>query len=231
MDNKPPADTFPKLEITKERTARHHASALECARAIQRIWSEQGEDIDSPSGIHAFRQVMSSLLVPERKNWMSPDMALATLIANTPGEQLSPSRSLDLLDAMRTHGAMTQSEKAETCGRVMGTTAGHIAAHYSGQESGEQGKTALYRHYDDRGVLLYVGIATNPVSRTDSHRRSSRWASLSVRLDIEWFDTRREALGAESVAIKSEGPVFNIQGSSRENREKAIDYLFDRLNR
>lgn len=231
MQNNELIDTFPKLPITPARIARHHASTLDVARGIQSGWESAGEDIHSEQGKAAFESIMAALLVPERKEWMSPDMALAVIASHLSDEQLPPGRELDMRDAMRTHGSMTQEEKAETCGRVMGTTAGHIAATYGRTDAGPEGRTALYRHYDDRGVLLYVGIATNPNDRAESHRRSSRWAKFSVEMNVEWLDTRPGALAAESAAIRTERPVFNVSGSSREVREMALEYLFDRLDR
>lgn len=224
-------DTFPKLKVTPARIARHQASTLDIARGIQRGWESAGEDIHSDEGAAAFQAVMASLLVPEREEWMSPDMALAVIASHISDEPLPPDRALDMRDAMRTHGSMTQEEKAEACGRVMGTTAGHIAATYGKSDGGPVGRTALYRHYDDRGVLLYVGIAHNPNDRAESHRRSSRWAKFSVEMSVEWLDTRPDALAAESSAIHAERPVFNVSGSSREVREMALEYLFDRLDR
>lgn len=63
-------------------------------------------------------------------------------------------------------------------------------------------RTALYRHYDDEGQLLYVGISENVESRTRMHVRRAPWFELVKTSTIAWFDTRGDALSAERAAIK-----------------------------
>lgn len=71
-------------------------------------------------------------------------------------------------------------------------------------------ETSLYRHWDDSGNLLYVGISIHPFIRLDQHRVSSHWFSSVVRVDIERFSCRDEAQKAERIAIASENPLHNI---------------------
>ena len=70
-------------------------------------------------------------------------------------------------------------------------------------------KTGLYRHYDLNGVVLYIGISHTPLSRFKSHQIDKEWCYDSVRMDIEWFDTRSEALLAEKLAIINDQPLYN----------------------
>lgn len=72
-------------------------------------------------------------------------------------------------------------------------------------------RTALYRHYDGGGALLYVGISLSVVARLAQHRDSSRWYDRIAKVTVEWFDNRRDALRAEGNAILIEKPEFNIQ--------------------
>lgn len=74
-------------------------------------------------------------------------------------------------------------------------------------------RTALYRYWDVRGELLYVGVAGNPDVRWREHRGRSEWAKFSEDRQVEWFESRRDALKAEAAAIWNERPVFNIAGS------------------
>lgn len=74
-------------------------------------------------------------------------------------------------------------------------------------------KTALYRHFDKSGVLLYIGISSSATARAVQHHNGSRWADLIARIDVEHYDTREEALAAESAAIKTEKPPFNVVGN------------------
>lgn len=74
------------------------------------------------------------------------------------------------------------------------------------------GATALYRLWG-HDVLLYVGISHNPESRLADHRRSQPWACLIDDYEWQWRDTRIQALVDESNAIRTERPLFNIEGS------------------
>lgn len=70
--------------------------------------------------------------------------------------------------------------------------------------------TSLYRHFDADGILLYVGISLSWPKRTKDHVRGSRWFDAVVKVEIERFASRDEALAAERRAIQAERPVFNI---------------------
>jgi predicted GIY-YIG superfamily endonuclease len=72
------------------------------------------------------------------------------------------------------------------------------------------GRTALYRHRDENGTLLYVGISLTLAHRLAAHANTSHWFRDVVRVDIEWFPTRDEALKAERHAIQCEHPRCNI---------------------
>ena len=76
-------------------------------------------------------------------------------------------------------------------------------------------QTALYRHYDTDGNLLYVGAARSIRKRTETHMRESKWAALSVRAEVTFFPTREEAFAAEWDAIQNESPAHNIVRTRR----------------
>ena len=67
----------------------------------------------------------------------------------------------------------------------------------------------LYRHFDQKGDLLYIGISLSSIHRLASHLRHSEWALEIRTVVLERFASRREALIAEERAIKSENPKFN----------------------
>lgn len=78
-------------------------------------------------------------------------------------------------------------------------------------------KTALYRHFDEDGVLLYVGISANPWRRQDRHTDTSEWIEKSQKFELSWFEDRLSALKAEAMAIRPEHgccgdlqPVFAV---------------------
>lgn len=72
-------------------------------------------------------------------------------------------------------------------------------------------RTALYRHFDKDGVLLYVGITSYLFVRNAQHRVTSEWHSAVHRTVADWFDDRRTARKHESIAIRTECPKYNIQ--------------------
>lgn len=77
-------------------------------------------------------------------------------------------------------------------------------------ESPAEVETALYRHYDAEGVLLYVGISLTPMKRLSGHRRKSHWSGKIARVEMEWHPSRAAAIKAERMAIKKEWPRHNV---------------------
>lgn len=75
--------------------------------------------------------------------------------------------------------------------------------------------TCLYRYFDAAGRLLYVGISADPLVRMEAHKGGRWWRSIRSAT-FEWFDTRREAMEAEKVAIKAEGPIHNVTHVDRD---------------
>jgi len=89
-------------------------------------------------------------------------------------------------------------------------------------------KTALYRHFDANGELLYVGISLSAIQRLSQHKTASPWFKEISRVEIEWHPTRKEALAVEKLAIVTENPKHNSVGclttiESREERIRAIE--------
>jgi hypothetical protein len=70
-------------------------------------------------------------------------------------------------------------------------------------------KTALYRHFDSAGTLLYVGISISAANRLSQHMHGSPWAREIASMTIEHHDSRAAAEAAERVAIKAEKPLWN----------------------
>jgi excinuclease UvrABC nuclease subunit len=70
-------------------------------------------------------------------------------------------------------------------------------------------RTALYRLYDDKGRLLYVGISTYPDERFKQHAGDKLWWHHVARHEIAWLDSRVEALKAEATAMTEERPLYN----------------------
>lgn len=75
--------------------------------------------------------------------------------------------------------------------------------------------TTLYRLFDRRGMLLYVGVSSNPGRRITQHSGSKDWWSQVTTTTMEHFITRQMALDAERIAIITERPIHNIAGRPR----------------
>ena len=73
----------------------------------------------------------------------------------------------------------------------------------------DEARTALYRHFDSDGRLLYVGISLNPASRQSNHSQNAEWYSDISEIKLEWFETRYAAATAEIAAIENENPKHN----------------------
>lgn len=88
--------------------------------------------------------------------------------------------------------------------------------------------TALYRWFDDRDRLLYVGISDAMLARVQSHILASSWMDFAARATIVRYATRREAAEAETAAIKDEQPLFNdIHNRTPEAKARLVEYLIE----
>lgn len=77
-------------------------------------------------------------------------------------------------------------------------------------------ETALYRCFNNRDELLYVGVSYSAINRYSQHKTSSKWAKDVVKICIEHFNSRDLALAAEKKAIKTEYPKHNTQHNNGE---------------
>lgn len=92
-------------------------------------------------------------------------------------------------------------------------------------------KCALYRHFDDVGVLLYIGISERPVHRGRTHAEMAVWVSYASRMEAEWLPDRAAAEAAEKLAIQTERPVFNRTHAPGDLRQRISRYLEARADR
>lgn len=68
---------------------------------------------------------------------------------------------------------------------------------------------AVYRFFDDAGILLYVGCTSDPKKRCVCHRTQSTWATQIDRVSVKWFPGWLQAARAEAEAIMDERPKHN----------------------
>lgn len=91
--------------------------------------------------------------------------------------------------------------------------------------------TGVYRIYDSKLRLLYVGISDTPLHRTQTHRCQSPWWPLADTWSVEYFPTRSEALANERHAARQEGPLYNsdyselFKGSALDARDAIPEHL------
>lgn len=71
----------------------------------------------------------------------------------------------------------------------------------------------LYRFFNSRGQLLYVGITVNPAARFRDHRQQQRWWDEVRGIGLTQYATREELAAAEIRAIQTEHPAYNVAGS------------------
>ena len=93
------------------------------------------------------------------------------------------------------------------------------------QAKRKKGKTALYRHFDKDGQLLYVGISLSHVARLSQHRDGSPWYEDIAHVTIEWHKTRVDAELAETTAIGREAPKYNKNKVQCEKNLERLSYL------
>ena len=71
--------------------------------------------------------------------------------------------------------------------------------------------TTLYRLFDEGGTLLYVGISERALRRMAEHEDSKPWWFDVRSATFETFASRGAAEDAETRAIGSEHPVYNVR--------------------
>ena len=80
----------------------------------------------------------------------------------------------------------------------------------------------LYRHFDEDGALLYVGISLSALNRLAAHIEDSAWYWSIATVKIEVHPTREAAEEAERQAIRNERPLFNHMHGDRARRMLAL---------
>lgn len=81
---------------------------------------------------------------------------------------------------------------------------------------------ALYRFYGEGGVLLYVGITSNPGARWKQHETDKPWWSDIRGITVEHYASRTSVLAAERLAIEVEKPLHNKVRPSLPSRKLTI---------
>lgn len=73
---------------------------------------------------------------------------------------------------------------------------------------------AVYRFFDAKGALLYIGKAVDPSDRFLEHQKDKFWWSEVVTREVVWFETEYLAEAEETRAIQAESPRYNIKDAT-----------------
>lgn len=71
----------------------------------------------------------------------------------------------------------------------------------------------LYRCFTKKDVLLYIGMTNDPEQRFKSHRDTKVWWKYVDHITLERFPNRKQLENAETSAIRTENPKFNVANS------------------
>lgn len=71
--------------------------------------------------------------------------------------------------------------------------------------------TAVYRYFDSRGVLIYVGITNQGTARNFQHVAHAEWWPFVAEQKVEHFPSRAAAEAKEKALIREFRPPFNRQ--------------------
>lgn len=71
-------------------------------------------------------------------------------------------------------------------------------------------RPVVYRMYDGGENLLYIGCTDALMRRLNQHEGERDWYDTVASVTVQHFDTKAEALNAESEAIAAESPPHNI---------------------
>lgn len=76
----------------------------------------------------------------------------------------------------------------------------------------------LYRMFNHKLQLLYVGITSNPATRLGQHAQEKQWFPEVAEIRLEHYETRAALLAAEREAIETENPRHNVTYSANPKR-------------
>lgn len=77
------------------------------------------------------------------------------------------------------------------------------------------GQVAVYRFYDARERLLYVGISNDPRRRWAEHALTKPWYPQVRHQAVTWYGSEKKARAVEARAIRRDRPAFNVAGALR----------------
>jgi hypothetical protein len=73
----------------------------------------------------------------------------------------------------------------------------------------------LYRFYDAKDRLLYIGITVSLFRRWNNHNALKPWWRKVTRATVEHFPDRASVMRAERNAIRAEMPIYNVSHNAQ----------------
>lgn len=82
----------------------------------------------------------------------------------------------------------------------------------------KQSSRCVYRMTDKAGTLLHIGCSYAPLMRVQEHCHLKPWGPDIHNITVEWFDAPQEAIEAETLAIRTEKPIWNVHRNVGERK-------------
>lgn len=221
--------TLTTFTPTKTMIRRHDQYVKNTINEYTEMWQETGElapNERAPKAVIAHLNRMLRLTF--KPQWMNPENALAELISDEDVSTLPDTdpRRIRHFDAMRTRTAHSKSEWTALCSKALGVTPSTMRKY---DLSPDEHDTELYRAYDKRGTLLYIGISTDAAQRMKFHEKHADWYQYMEHYEVEFIPNRRDAYKIEAQAIKTENPIFNLTASKLTDDDRfdyEMEYFF-----
>ena len=86
----------------------------------------------------------------------------------------------------------------------------------------EAKKTAIYKHKNKDGEIIYVGISNNAHNRAARHLSTSEWREEIHSIDVQWMPNRLIAEIKEIELIKELRPKHNVMHNNDEHVVQAV---------
>jgi excinuclease UvrABC nuclease subunit len=83
-------------------------------------------------------------------------------------------------------------------------------------------KTAIYKHKNKNGEIIYVGISNNAHNRSARHLSTSEWREEIDSIDVQWMPNRLIAEIKEIELIKELRPKHNVMHNNDEDVVEAV---------
>jgi predicted GIY-YIG superfamily endonuclease len=86
--------------------------------------------------------------------------------------------------------------------------------------------TSVYRYYDSRDILLYVGITSRGIKRNREHNTTKEWWQFVARQEVEHYGSQEHASSREQGLIRKFRPPFNTRHNPSHEQDRAAYLTF-----